>query len=49
MTVAFLVTTLVVVATPGTGAVYTIGAGSPAAVGRASSRRSGALSASSRT
>ena len=27
MTVAFLVTTLVVVATPGTGAVYTIGAG----------------------
>ncbi len=27
MSIAFLVTTLVVVATPGTGAVYTIGAG----------------------
>ena len=49
MTLAFLLTTLVVVATPGTGAVYTIGAGLARGTRASLSPRSGARSECCRT
>ena len=49
MSIEFLITSLIVVVSPGTGVLYTLAAGLRAAPAPASSRRSAARSASCRT